>query len=94
MDYIKKFLPEFEKKIGFGKTKTIDTLVEKWEELVGKTEAKNTLPYKVKDGVLFLAVENSIIMNELTYKKKDLINKINAFLKTEEIKEIKTRLKQ
>ena len=94
MDYIKNFLPEFEKKMGFGKAKSLDVIVEKWREIASGESGKGTTPFKVKDGILYLYADNSAVLSEVTYKKKELISKVNAFLKTTEIKEIKAKLKQ
>lgn len=44
---------------------------------------------KVKKGVLFLRVENSVWKNELNLKRDILIKRINEYLNTEVVKSIR-----
>ncbi|MCF8262146.1 MAG: DUF721 domain-containing protein [Melioribacteraceae bacterium] len=53
-------------------------------------EFKNAVkPVKVKNGVLFLSVDNSILRNEIQIQKTEFIKKINKSLNSEIIKSIK-----
>ena len=52
----------------------------KWEEVVGEGMAKNATPHKFVNNVLTLKVSNSAWIQQLTYIKLDLINKLNQSL--------------
>ena len=50
---------------------------------------KMVIPVKVEKKSLFLSVENSVWRNELKFKEKEIIEKINNHFKTEIIKWLK-----
>jgi hypothetical protein len=51
-------------------------------------------PFKMEGKKLYLQVENSVIMNEVVYKKKVLKAKINKIFGIEKVKDIIVRIKQ
>ncbi len=56
-----------------------------WEQIVGVEIAKRTKPLQIKNGVLTVAVQNSIWAQELSYNKKMIINKLSERLKSTSI---------
>ncbi|HDY90472.1 MAG TPA: DUF721 domain-containing protein [bacterium] len=48
-----------------------------WENIVGITNAKNTRPLNVKDGILTIAVSSPVWMTQTRFIKSDFIEKIN-----------------
>ena len=60
-----------------------------WNEVVGKNIAENTSPEKVEHGTLTVKVENSSWRQELVFKKKEIIDKLNSRIGKKTIKEIR-----
>ena len=63
-------------------------LKQDWELLMGKTVAKHTKDLQIRDGKLFIYTQVAPLKNELNYNKEVLIERINAHLGEEVIKEI------
>mgnify|MGYP003313536864 FL=1 len=60
-----------------------------WEQIVGKKIAKKTEPEKVEFGVLTVKTEGPAWRQELVFKKQEIIDKLNAELGKNTIKEIR-----
>jgi len=54
--------------------------LEFWPEVVGEKIAQAAQAKDVREGRLFVRVENSVWRNELYYVKQELINKLNQRL--------------
>lgn len=54
--------------------------VDVWPEVVGRTAANVSTAISCKDGVLFVAVKNSMWANELSLLKTEIIRKLNRRL--------------
>lgn len=52
----------------------------RWAELVGDRIAAKTLPQTLRDGLLTVAVANSTWLNELSFMRGSLVQRINAYL--------------
>lgn len=52
-------------------------IVSCWEEIVGKTVAKNTRSIYIKNKVLFVHLNSSVIRHELSMLKTSLIEAVN-----------------
>lgn len=59
-----------------------------WPHIVGKRIAEKARPLGIQKGKLFLSVENASWRNELTFLKKDIIDKINRSVGTKVVREI------
>ncbi len=55
-------------------------LVEAWERLMGKTIAKSTSKISLKDEVLYLQIDSSVIKSELSFAKSKIIELVNKEL--------------
>jgi hypothetical protein len=62
-------------------------LKSQWDKIVGELSKKSFVIF-LKDGKLFVGVENSIWIQQMTFQKSMIIEKINEFLGGEYIKEI------
>ncbi|MBT4763321.1 MAG: DUF721 domain-containing protein [Bdellovibrionaceae bacterium] len=51
-----------------------------WEEVVGKTIAKNTTPVDYNKGTLFVWVKHPAIMQNLIFLREEVMEKINAHI--------------
>jgi predicted nucleic acid-binding Zn ribbon protein len=72
-------LTAFLKSAGLEKVVKAQSVLQKWKDIVGEGIAKHTEPREIKDGVLFLKVENAAWRSQLFALKDDLVRKINAF---------------
>ena len=59
-----------------------------WPELVGKSVANRTKEIYIHDKKLFLRIESSVIKNELTLMRSQIIEKINNEAKSVLIEDI------
>ena len=72
------------------KLKEYEAVVQ-WENIVGTAIARVTKATRIVRGVLHVQVTTAPWRNELTIRKKEIIEKINSTLKAEIVKDIKFR---
>lgn len=60
-----------------------------WESVVGERIAQMTKVTRILQGVLFVHVKTSTWRNELTLRKKEIIDKLNNIIGAEVVKDIK-----
>ena len=70
-----------------GRLKELDVL-KLSEELLGKNLMKYINDLSVKNGTLIIKVKSSVVRNELSYQKSEIIKKINEQVGNEILKEI------
>lgn len=66
-------------------------LIGAWEEIVGKTLANYAVPQRLYNGVLYIHVTNATWRQEISLRRTELLNAINAKLEMELVKEIVLR---
>jgi predicted nucleic acid-binding Zn ribbon protein len=71
-------LSAFLKTAGLEKIVKAQNVLLQWKDIAGEAIAKHAAPKELKDGVLFLKVENAAWRSQLFALKDDLIRKINA----------------
>ena len=76
------------KRYGLETQMQIYTLIDQWETFVGYQIASHTLPYQLKFKKLFLYVDSSAWMNQLSFLKQELQDKINKVAGEPWVKEI------
>ena len=59
-----------------------------WNDVVGKTIAKNAQPEKIRNGTLFVKVTSPVWMQQLQFMKELIAEKLNQRLKSEVVKTI------
>lgn len=59
-----------------------------WNEIVGKTIARNAQPEKIRHGTLFVKVSSPVWMQQLQFMKDMIADKLNQRLKGEVVKNI------
>jgi len=64
--------------IGLGPNILIETIRRDWKSIVGETNARNTFPLSLNDGVLTLAVSSPVWMTQARFYKTMFLNKINT----------------
>ena len=62
-----------------------------WNSIVGEQISKVAQPERFQNGTLFVSVNNAPWRAELTYRKKDLLEKIHASLHSHSITDIRFR---
>jgi predicted nucleic acid-binding Zn ribbon protein len=64
-------------------------LIRDWAEVVGPVIANKSRPRMLRDGILFIEVENSVWMQELWFHQKQIIDRIRKEFPKVEIKGIR-----
>ena len=62
-----------------------------WNEVVGQQVAKVAQPERLQNGVLIVAVNNAPWRSELTFRKKEILEKIHERTSSTSIVDIKFR---
>ena len=76
---IKQTLDDYLKSMGVdGKLKESDTL-SNWPNLLGDAVAKRTKNIYIKDRVLYVELNSSVVRDELQQSKSAIIEKLNKF---------------
>ena len=89
MQPLKTAIKIFLRKSGLEKGVKQNTALLLWDEVVGENIAENTNPEKVEHGTLLVTVENSSWRQELVFKKKEIIDKLNNKIGKKTIKDIR-----
>ena len=89
MQALKTAIKIFLKKAGLDKGVKQNTALLIWDEVVGEKIAENTSAEKVEHGTLTIKVDNSSWRQELVFKKKEIIDKLNSRIGKKTIKEIR-----
>ena len=89
MQALKTAIKVFLKESGLDKGVKQNTALLIWDEVVGENIAENTSAEKVEHGTLTIKVDNSSWRQELVFKKKEIIDKLNSRIGKKTIKEIR-----
>ena len=63
-----------------------------WEGVVGSHIAKKAHPEGVKNGILQVSVESSVWMQELTFMKQQILERLNQVCESSGVKDIRFKL--
>jgi predicted nucleic acid-binding Zn ribbon protein len=69
-------------------------LMRGWAEVVGPVIAQRSRPRMLKDGILFIEVENSVWMQELWFHQKQIIDRIKEEYPKVEVKGIRLEVER
>jgi predicted nucleic acid-binding Zn ribbon protein len=86
-DAIKDYISE----MNLGEKLAETSLINSWEEIVGKAISSRTSKIYVKDHVLHVHLTSSVVRNELMMLRESLRNKLNEKAGKEVIKDIMLR---
>ena len=67
------------KNIGIGPDVIFEEIKTDWQEIVGKTNARNTRPVSLKNGVLTIAVSSPAWITQLIFDKSSFLDKIRDY---------------
>ncbi len=79
------------KSLGIEKQVEQYKIFDAWNMVVGEQIAKVAQPERIHNGVLIVAVNNAPWRTELTFRKKEILDKIHDTLKSQSITDIKFR---
>jgi predicted nucleic acid-binding Zn ribbon protein len=82
-------IDELVKSLGIQKKLQEYDAVVYWEKVVGERIAQMTTATRILQGVLFVHVKTSTWRNELTLRKKEIIDKLNIVIGLDVVKDIK-----
>lgn len=77
---------------GYAQIETTEALMQAWNKAAGELLAKKTRIGLVKRGTLEVHVENSTVLQELTFQKRQLLKKISAAVPEFKIKDLRFRV--
>lgn len=77
---------------GYARVIAATTCAEAWATAAGPQLVKFSRPGAIKRGVLEVLVANSTMLQEMTFQKKALVQKLVELLPDEKIKDVKFRV--
>jgi predicted nucleic acid-binding Zn ribbon protein len=77
---------------GYGRVLARAESREVWNRAVGETFAGHTCPGNVRRGVLEIFVRNSAVLQELTFRKRDLVRQLARLAPDQKIRDLKFRI--
>ncbi len=85
---LKEVIQQFKKAYGIERKLDEAELMNSWDGIVGKTIVKHTSNLSIKNEVLFVSIDSSVIRNELMMSKSKLLNALNNTVGKKVIKDI------
>lgn len=83
-----KALDKMIKKLGVEKAVQQGQALVVWNEIVGRKISIHATPEKVSYGKLYIKVDSPVWRSELSFRKEEILDRINRELKDAKIKEI------
>ena len=84
-------LNDYVKEMNIGEKLSEVSVINSWEEIVGKAISSRTTKIYIKDHKLFVHLSSSVVRNELLMLRETLREKLNKVAGSEVIKEIVLR---
>jgi hypothetical protein len=84
-------LNDYIKEMNLGEKLSEIGIINSWEEVVGKAISSRTTKIYIKDHILYVHLNSSVVRNELLMLREALREKLNQKAGTEVIKEIVLR---
>ncbi len=88
---MQKLLTDYIKEMNLGDKLSEAGVINSWEEIVGKAISSRTTKIYIKDHILYVHLNSSVVRNELLMLREALREKLNQNAGTEVIKEIVLR---
>jgi predicted nucleic acid-binding Zn ribbon protein len=85
---MKDAINDFLKASGLDEEYRVKTILGKWEQLVGKPIAQRTEKLYIQNKVLFIAMNSSVMREELQHQKSRIIEIINKEANTQLITDV------
>ncbi len=68
-------------------------VLEQWETIAGSRLSALSQPVFIRNGTLFVVVENSVALQEMIYSKQNILKNINTQKKLPYIKDVKFNIR-
>ena len=81
-------IPALLEKLGLSQGIHDRLVLERWPEIVGPKIAEVTVAERIRDGKLWVSVGHPAWRNELTFMKRELIDKINLAMGEKVVRDI------
>lgn len=75
---MKESMDGFLKAVGIDKKMHETSVLAKWEEIMGSAVAKRTEKKYIKNRILYLEMNSSVMRDELMQQRSKIVSKINA----------------
>lgn len=85
---ISEAITDYIKEMNIGDKLNEVSVINSWEEIVGKAISSRTSKICIKDHVLYVHLRSSVVRNELLMLRQALMEKINGKMGEEVIREI------
>jgi predicted nucleic acid-binding Zn ribbon protein len=77
---------------GYGRVQSADACAKAWRQAAGERIAECTRATAVRRGVLEVLVTNSTLVQEMTFEKRALIERLTALAPDENIRDLRFRV--
>src|ERR1044071_4552955 len=77
---------------GYARQQAASACVDAWRTAAGDLAAKHTRPGQIRSGVLEILAGNSTLVQELTFQKQALLEKLKQLLPDESIRDLRFRV--
>ena len=85
---LEEAIRDYIKEMNLGEKLAETSLINSWEEIVGKAISSRTTRIYIKDHILHVHLSSSVVRNELMMLRESLRNKLNERSGSELIKDI------
>ena len=85
---LEEAIRDYIKEMNLGEKLAETSLINSWEEIVGKAISSRTTRIHIKDHILHVHLSSSVVRNELMMLRESLRNKLNERSGNELIKDI------
>ena len=92
MDTLKTILGGYLQKRKLDKTLKVYQVFTIWEKAVGTRIARHSQPKRFKDGTLWISVDNSAWMQQLSLLSEDICRKVNRALESPMVEKVRFQL--
>lgn len=77
---------------GYAQTKTASQASQAWQQAAGPALGQHTRAGSVRRGVLEVVVRNSAVLQELTFRKKQLLKQLTELVPAQKIRDLRFRV--
>lgn len=86
--HVSEALSHYFKALGLDDKMLETQVLSKWKEIMGEAVAVRTKEMYIRDQTLYLTINSSVVRDELSQEKSEIINKLNACAGKTLVKEI------
>jgi predicted nucleic acid-binding Zn ribbon protein len=76
---------------GYAQVKSAEQCADAWTEIAGEL-SQHSVPHMVRGGVLQITVRSSAVLQELTFRKQELLSQLSCALPQYRIRDLRFRV--